>query len=440
MLLGLEGERVDVDGVDGSQHHRFRVGTRSRDQVARRVESTARVVLERLDLPEIVPIAFVEAILAVELDAAAVHNVVVGKGLRIRGRCTCVEVNRATCRQRAVEAARILEDPDQLLDRVVQREVQAGLRGRHGLRQGVLELLNQVLVRVLREPATLIRVQVDVVNVDGRILRRGQSGSGSRDGRPLTLLDKVSCFAERNVEVDVVVLESNERQGQTRVAVEPEPERDVEHRRTTIACRQRARGTDRTRQQLVSLHTLVIAGRQALPQVPPLTVVTVNDLSTDFHLNLIQQEVSEAAHAASRPQHVVCRACCRRGGVGQGHLKVGAVDKVSVAIHDGHHALAVLSRACEVDTHRLHGEVGVPLVHDLPEGDVGVARDVCVLCTVGNELEKTATHCVYLLRGYILLRLNNDARRGVPNFGCRYMRVCPRGRMCKTTKAAPPRG
>ena len=376
------------------------------------MESATRVVLERLDLPEVVAVAFIETVLAVELDAATVHDVVVRKGLRVGCGLRSVEVRGATCRQRAVQATRILEEPHQLLDGVIERQIQTGLGRCHRLRQGVLELLNQVLVRVLGKAAALVRVQVDVVNVDGRILRGREGGRRSRDSSPAARLNQVGGLAKPDIEVDVVVLERNERQGQTGIAVEPESEGDVENRRATVAGRQRARGTDRTRKELVSLHALIIAGRQALPEVPPLTVVTVNDLSTDLHLNLLQHEVSQAAHAAGCPLDVVRRTrrrCCR---VRQRHLEVRAVDQVSVAVHDGDHTLSVLGRAREVDTHCLHREVGVPLVHDLPEGDVRIASDVSVLCTVGNELKKTTAHCVYLLRGYILLRLNNEGAAG----------------------------
>jgi hypothetical protein len=43
------------------------------------------------------------------------------------------------------------------------------------------------------------------------------------------------------------------------------------------------------------------------------------------------------------------------------------------------------------------------LVEHLPEGDVRVSGDVGILSTICDELKKTAAHCVYLLRGYILV-------------------------------------
>jgi hypothetical protein len=37
------------------------------------------------------------------------------------------------------------------------------------------------------------------------------------------------------------------------------------------------------------------------------------------------------------------------------------------------------------------------LVQHLPEGDLGVARDVNVLRTIRHELHKTTTHIVFML-------------------------------------------
>ena len=96
---------------------------------------------------------------------------------------------------------------------MIQRQVQTGLCRRDGLRQGVLELLNQVLVGVLCEASALIRVQVDVVDVDRSILRGREGGRRGRDSAPAAILNQVRSLAEPDVEVNVVVLERNERQG-----------------------------------------------------------------------------------------------------------------------------------------------------------------------------------------------------------------------------------
>jgi len=103
-------------------------------------------------------------------------------------------------------------------------------RGRDRLSTRVLYLLNEVLVRLLGEAAALLRVQVDVVNVD-----RGSSqglGNTRAGGRRYTYgglgVDAVLPRLKVDVDAHLVVLERNERDRHTRVAAEPELEGDVE--------------------------------------------------------------------------------------------------------------------------------------------------------------------------------------------------------------------
>ena len=62
MLLGLEGERVDVDANSGD----------------------VRVVLEGLDLVEVASLTALETIVAVELEESIDRGVVAGKALDTR--------------------------------------------------------------------------------------------------------------------------------------------------------------------------------------------------------------------------------------------------------------------------------------------------------------------------------------------------------------------
>ena len=222
------------------------------------------MVLVGLDLPEVVAIPLVEAVLAVELEAAAVGNVVVRERLRVGG--------PQSRELRAVKLAGILVDPHQLLDRVVQRQVEANRLRSHRLLETILKLINQVLVRLLGEAATLIRVEVDVIHVHRRILEAGQ-GRGRRDDatreRTTTrrdVLNQVRRLAEDEVQANLVVLESDERQSQTRVAAEPEGQRDVHHRRATVAASgRRVRALNGGTKHLIKANRLVILRSEGLP-------------------------------------------------------------------------------------------------------------------------------------------------------------------------------
>ena len=84
----------------------------------------------------------------------------------------------------------------------------------------------------LGELATLVRVQVDVVNVQGRRDEVGVVDAvthrvrvGQLRGR---LPAEVLQVVEDQVDADLVVLEGDQRERQTRVTAEPELERDVE--------------------------------------------------------------------------------------------------------------------------------------------------------------------------------------------------------------------
>ena len=115
---------------------------------------------------------------------------------------------------------------------MVEVQLQLVGAGRDGLLTRELENVDQVLVGDLRELAALIRVEVDVVNVEGR---RDEVGVGNavadrvrvgqlRGRLPAEVLQVV----EDQVDADLVVLEGDQRERQTRVAAEPELEGDVQ--------------------------------------------------------------------------------------------------------------------------------------------------------------------------------------------------------------------
>ena len=81
-----------------------------------------------------------------------------------------------------------------------------------------LNLLNEVLVRDLGETSALIGVKVDVVNEE-------RSG-GERKAGGVTRAT-VRSGTEFDVNLDLVVLKSNKREGKSGVAAEPELKRDV---------------------------------------------------------------------------------------------------------------------------------------------------------------------------------------------------------------------
>ena len=126
-----------------------------------------------------------------------------------------------------------MNNPDELLARVVEVELELVGRGRDRLTARELERLDEVLVGDLGELAALVRVKVDVVNVE-------------RGGDKVVVVDavtnrvevrrdlgrdvpaEVADVVELEVDADLVVLEGDERERKARVAAEPELEGDVE--------------------------------------------------------------------------------------------------------------------------------------------------------------------------------------------------------------------
>jgi len=112
-------------------------------------------------------------------------------------------------------------------------EVQLDLVGRRRdrLSTSVLHLLDEVLVALLGETAALLRVEIHIIDIQ----RRGSErlGRGGRLGSTQCSLVVRAVLPRLEVYVDanLVVLERNQGNRQTRVAAEPELQRNVKRLR-----------------------------------------------------------------------------------------------------------------------------------------------------------------------------------------------------------------
>ena len=342
MLLRLEREGVHVDA---NRRH-------------------IRVVLERLDLVEVASLAALEAVVAVELEEGVHNRVLAGHALEARDRVArlqhgpvppVAEVERLLALPRVdnrVVAADIgvaLDNPHELLARVVEVELELVGGARDGLAARELERLDQVLVGDLGELAALVRVEVDVVDIEGR---------GRQVGGVDTVADRVEVardlrrdveaevaeVVELEVDADLVVLERNQRERQARVAAEPELERDVQRvlRRAVqdlrggvrLAARAvivaRLATLDKEVRQLrhVANH-LGVAGllarllRELIPDVEPLAVVLVDALAADLELDALDEVVANPVEPAELRTRAVGRL---EGDRRERGLEVDAVD------------------------------------------------------------------------------------------------------------------
>ena len=322
------------------------------------------MVLERLDLVEIAALAHLEAVVAVELEersddwVLAAHTLEAGVGVRglQDGAVPPIGVVERLLALPGVDGGIIagheavaLDNPDELLARVVEVQLELVGRGGDRLTAGELQALNQVLVGDLGELAALISVKVDVVNIE----RRGDQASGGHtvadgvdsggrvgSGVPAEVADVL----ELEVDADLVVLERNQWQRKARVAAEPELEGNVESvlRRAVADLCERV-GLTRGAVRIARLTTLLddvdqlgyianhlrITGLltgllgELIPNVEPVTVVLVNALAADLELDIVDEVVANPVEPAELGTSTVSRG---EGNLGEGGLEVDAAN------------------------------------------------------------------------------------------------------------------
>ena len=400
MLLRLEGKRVHVDADRGD------VG----------------VVLVRLNQVEVVAVANLEAVVAVELQQGSDDRVLAGHALDASDGVSRLQ-DRAVPPVRVVERllslprvddgiiardVRVaLDDPDELLAWVVEVQLQLVGRGGDGLTARELQDINQVLMRDLGELAALVRVQVDVVDVQRR---RGETAladavaNGMRVRGVRVVPADVVQRVELEVDANLVVLQGNQGQRQTRVAAEPELQRDVQ------GVHRGARGDDLGRERLAAIAVVVAGGTalvqqvgqlrnvadhlgitgllasllgQLVPDVHPVTILLVDALATDFNLNVVDHVVTDPVQPAELSARAVGRL---KSDLRQGGLQVHAVNQITVALDGAGDLLAEVRGAVERVLDGLHGKVGVTAVHHLEKRDLRVASQVNVLGAVSYKL------------------------------------------------------
>ena len=314
-----------------------------------------------------------------------------------------------------------LDNPDKLLTGVVEVELDLVGGGTDRLVASELELSDEVLVGVLCESTTLVGVEEDVVNIEGSSNQRlvvcdggglGRSGGSgvaceSGDG-PKTFVDG----AQVQVDLDLVVLKGNQRKSKTGVGAVPELEGHVKGGlRKGLAGSTDLAGTvgitrtidiseigvgDKGKLGGVTNHlevTLLLVGShgELVPDVHPVTILTVNALTSNLDLNLRDELLSGEIQPTSKhgagtgSAHVLVN-------LGESNLKVGAVCKITVAANSTGHTATKISLTVKGLLDGFNSKVGIPAVGNLPEGNLGITSQVNVLCAVGYELHKASSH------------------------------------------------
>jgi len=326
VFLGLDGEGVHVDVLFGD----------------------ASVVLEGLHETEIRTLALIESVVTVELKVRADNNIV-------DVRLIVIEF---------ITNFGLGDDPDKLLDGVVEVQPVRTV-GRGCFIAGELKLFDEEFVLGLRETLALIGVEVDVIDVQGHV-NLLVSCFGTR-----TTVAQIINLSEGEVDLDFVVLQSNEGESKTMVAVEEELKGDVESRPSALNVSTRGT-TDHIRVK----HTFLgFGGAEFGPDVEPFAVVTIDTLAADFEFDLFDEVMTDVG--VPLPTITECR---------EFYFENGVCDEIAVAAHGDSRLATETGSTIEYLSDGFNGKVCVTAVNRLEECNFGVTGEVNVLSAVGYEL------------------------------------------------------
>jgi hypothetical protein len=224
-----------------------------------------------------------------------------------------------------------LDNPNQLLDGVIEVELDLVGGRTDRLITSELELGNEVLVGVLGHSAALISIQEDIVNVEGGSNQRLVVGDGGRDSLARGILARLTAggvgvaaqgsdgpqalINRTNIKVnlDLVVLKGDQGEGKTGVGAKPELKRNIEgglrkgiaggtHLAGSLGVARTINISERgisnegklggvTNHLEVSASLLRGHGK-LVPDVHPITILAVNTLATNLNLNLSDELLS----------------------------------------------------------------------------------------------------------------------------------------------------
>jgi hypothetical protein len=316
-----------------------------------------------------------------------------------------------------------LDNPNELLDRVVKVELDLVGRRANGLITSELKLLNKVLVGILGHTSALISVQEDVVDIerggDQRLVVGvvdtttdrgvgGVIGAVKRTNGPQALIDG----ADIEVDFDLVVLKGDEGKSKTGVTAVPELKgnikgslgesiagganltRSVSLARTINSIERRV--GDEGKLGGVANHSIVaillVEGKsKVVPDVHPVTILAVNALTTDLNLNLRNQLLTGEIEPTGI-NTVLVTALHRLIDLGESNLKVSAVSQITITRNGAGYTATKIGLTVKSLLNRLHSKVSVTFVRHLPKGNLRVASKINILGTVSYKLHKTSSH------------------------------------------------
>ena len=320
-----------------------------------------------------------------------------------------------------------LDNPNQLLDGVIEVELDLVGGRTDRLVTSELELGDEVFVGVLGHSAALISVQEDIVDVEGGGNQRLVVGDGSRDSLARGVLTRLTASGvgvaaqgsdgpqalinRTNIKVnlDLVVLKGDQGESKTGVGAKPELKRNVEGGlRKGVAGGTHLAGSlgvartidiseggigDEGKLSGVTNHLEVATGLlrghgELVPDVHPVTILAVNALATNLNLNLGDELLSGVIQPTGINASVVGNGVSTNThqlvDLGKSHLKISAVGKITITADRALDTTTEIGLSVEGLLNRFNSKVGVTSVSDLPEGDLRITSEIYVLCAVSD--------------------------------------------------------
>jgi len=258
-----------------------------------------------------------------------------------------------------VGRGRIVKAPDKLLNWVVEGETLVGGGTRsNSVNTSVLNLFDEVFVTLLRESAAFLGVEVHVVRVHLENISVQVGGEVRR---------------QIEIDADFVVLERNQWQIQTWVAVEEEDEWQVNSL------------TVNTSGHLTVVSLLGFIQVKLGVQTPPALVVLVNALATNGKFRRGNRTLGD-------PARWVTRVGVGRSSIGF-EFDVHVTNQITIASNGHGNTTGVGWSTVSSLFDVFHREVSVALVNRLEESDFWVPCKIDILGTVRDKLHETTGHC-----------------------------------------------
>jgi len=368
VLLRRKGEAIAIDVLTertlfSITENTAKVGTNTRETL---------VMLVALNLTEVVGITNRETVMTIELKESSSEGITTA-GIRAR----IVEPVSRTIHRAGISTAMVASSmgPDEFLDGVVKVEGDVLVSGVSGdsLSASKLDLFNEVFVANLGETTTLISIEINVIYI--KLAGKG-TNRGARTG-----LDEVSDRAKLKVKLNLMILESNEGKSKTRVAVEPELKRNIKTVIDIIGIENTnllARGSKSIANHVVITGTTTSGDSEFSPDIHPITILTVNELTTNLNLSLLNHSITNTISPGSTGTST--------SDSGGNTLEIHLLNKVTITRNGSSNTLAKIYLTVESLFNRLNGKVSMTAIYHLKEGNLRVSSEINILGAIGYKL------------------------------------------------------